>query len=144
MTDISVSQATTETWEWRCPLCGEAIARSTQVSQRHLIEAHGADEDAFPPAQDVTLPTGYDGTYYLCLACGGFMGTSKGAFIRHLMDAHNCNLDGIDVEEDAQRINATKAAARLAAVHNIDLDDVKGTGHKGRIVKSDIENLIAQ
>jgi pyruvate/2-oxoglutarate dehydrogenase complex dihydrolipoamide acyltransferase (E2) component len=45
-------------------------------------------------------------------------------------------------EPEAEVIDATASAIKLAAEHGIDLASVQGTGSGGRIIKSDIDKLI--
>jgi len=51
---------------------------------------------------------------------------------------------GADAEEPgaAEEVDATDAAAELAAEHDLDLADVEGTGKEGRILKSDVQAAI--
>ena len=48
-----------------------------------------------------------------------------------------------DSSEDSGDLDVTDAAIKLAEEHGIDLADVSGSGAGGRILKSDIEKLIA-
>jgi len=46
-------------------------------------------------------------------------------------------------ENIEDKVNATDSAIALAKQHNIDLSEVEGSGSEGRILKSDVEVLIA-
>ena len=46
--------------------------------------------------------------------------------------------------DSSERIFATPLARRIASLNNIDLSQVAGTGPKGRIVKDDVEQFLAQ
>lgn len=50
--------------------------------------------------------------------------------------------DLVDPEADEPTPDATDAAIELAKEHEVDLDDVDGSGENGRIVKSDVEAFL--
>lgn len=57
------------------------------------------------------------------------------------MKLEDAIVEAIDQKGDA---NATDSAAKLAGEHGIDLDSVKGSGKDGRIIMSDIKELIQE
>ena len=47
-------------------------------------------------------------------------------------------------QDEGDRVKASPLARRLAREHNIDLTQIKGSGPGGRIIKRDIESLLAE
>ena len=46
-------------------------------------------------------------------------------------------------DKEEQRIDATDAAVELAALNDMDLSTIEGSGEEGRIIKADVETALA-
>ena len=93
---------------------------------------------------DFNTPSGHMGAQDLeagtVMAYPAWYGDSlvESGFAMNLEDAI------IEAVEGASDVNATGAAAKLAAEHKIDLAGVEGSGKDGRIIMSDIKKLIQE
>ena len=62
----------------------------------------------------------------------------------NVTEAPNQNKTKSQIEGEPNRVFASPLARRIAKQENINISDIQGSGPRGRIIKSDVENSISQ
>jgi len=70
---------------------------------------------------------------------GGGSATNAAKPLPEALRASSSAVSGLNPQREGRRIFASPLAKRIAALRNIDLSSVHGSGPRGRIVKSDVE-----
>ncbi|MCG8402669.1 MAG: E3 binding domain-containing protein, partial [Firmicutes bacterium] len=74
----------------------------------------------------------------------GEVSSSTAAEVQHSASRPMTSVDNAENDVTSDKILTTPAVRRLAKEHHIDLKEIRGTGSKGRVLKEDVLNYIAQ
>lgn len=69
---------------------------------------------------------------FVCLKCEAEIEADRDVFIQHSCENYR----------EGPKVELTDAARELADAHDLDVDEIEGSGDGGRIIKADVESAV--